>query len=546
MRVGVAVVTAGIVLGVGCGGNGESRAEDAPAEGGGVFRMALLSEPSAIDPYTAQETEGLLVADLLFDGLVTLDDERPELRPGVASRWESSEDCLRWTFHLRDGSRFSNGEAVTAESFIRGMARAVDGRSASTVAYHLAGIAGYDELHGTEDAPEPTTEEFAGLSAPDPDTLVVRLSAGDCEFDKKTLHPVFSPMPEAAPIPASAEQAFTDEPIGNGPFAMDGPWQHDSSIRLVRNAGYDGAEPAASAVAFTILSPDEGIDVAYEQFRQGAFDFAYVPPARSAEARAAYEPDGAFVAPARFATGFILPSHHNAPFDNPDARKAVSHAIDREAIMRDVYQGAQQAATSLIPPPFEAEYQPGVCGACTFDVARATEHAGRAGLAPGTPVRLHYRAGPGDEELAEALAAQLADHLGLAIELRPMEQNDFYEEEASDEASGLFIDGWFADYPTADNFLFPLLSTPAISEGGNASRYSNPDFDQLLDDARATTDQAERVRLLRAAEQLAIGDDLALVPYRYDTIPAVLDAERWAGLTLNFFGNPTIETMRER
>jgi ABC-type oligopeptide transport system substrate-binding subunit len=113
---------------------------DTSAKAGGVFRVPI-GEPSAIDPYNTRESEGTNVDKRLFVGLVTYDNN-PELkmRPGVAEKWSPNTDCTQWTFNLRKGTKFTNGEEVTAKSFIDGWTRAVNGTAASQVAYHLTDV----------------------------------------------------------------------------------------------------------------------------------------------------------------------------------------------------------------------------------------------------------------------------------------------------------------------------------------------------------------------------------------------------------------------
>ncbi|MDP1804503.1 MAG: ABC transporter substrate-binding protein, partial [Acidimicrobiales bacterium] len=156
----------------GAGGQtGQTTNQD--AKKGGVFRVPI-GEPSAIDPYNARESEGSNVTVRLFTGLVTYDGNAElKMRPGVAESWTTNNDCTEWTFKLRRGSKFHNGEEVDANSFVRGWTRASIGTAASQVAYHLQQIEGYEALHATP----PTAQTFTGLSVPDPYTLVAKLNA---------------------------------------------------------------------------------------------------------------------------------------------------------------------------------------------------------------------------------------------------------------------------------------------------------------------------------------------------------------------------------
>src|SRR5688572_13887668 len=243
----VALLAVPALLLAGCAGDDESdqnQQGSTAGKSGGVFRIGIV-EPTAIDPYNSQESEGILVTKQLFVGLVTVNDDTAELMPGVAEKWSKNGDCTEWTFNLRSGTTFSNGDPVNAEAFIRGMTRAAKQKAASDVAYHMAGIAGYKDIHGG------AAQTFSGLSSPDPNTLVVKLSAPDCEFDKKTLQPVYSPVPASAG--EADNKAFNDMPIGNGPFKLKGPWLHDQSITLVRNDSYFGTKANIDEVAITLL-----------------------------------------------------------------------------------------------------------------------------------------------------------------------------------------------------------------------------------------------------------------------------------------------------
>lgn len=145
-----------------------------------TFKLAS-TEPIAIDPYRAQDIQGVLVTRALFTGLITLDgDDR--LLPGVAHRWSCNVTGTTWRFELRNDVRFSNAETVDAESFVRGITRATEPPMVSETTYHLAGISGF----GSGPLAARATDRF---------TLDIELSSPDFEFDKKTLQQNFSPVP---------------------------------------------------------------------------------------------------------------------------------------------------------------------------------------------------------------------------------------------------------------------------------------------------------------------------------------------------------------
>ncbi len=528
------VLIAMTVLATACSSDGDG-GDSSPAGGegraGGVFRIPI-GEPSAIDPYNVRESEGTNVAKAIFEGLVTFDEnEELKMRPGVATEWAPSADCTQWTFKLRQ-SQFSNGEAVTAQSFIRGWTRAADATSASQVAYHLSGIQGYDELHGNPQ----TATAFSGLSAPDPQTLVVNLSAADCEFDKKTLVPPFSPVPEAAG--AADNQAYNEAPIGNGPFMIKPgtKWEHNQRISLVRSDTYHGTKPNLDGVEFLIFPAQGRLEAEYRAFTAGEADYARVPPSLFTQAKNTYEPQGSFLKKERFGINYILTNDVSGPMSNADARRAVSYAIDREAINEGVYQGSLTPASALVSPPFGDFHQDGVCVACEYDVAKAKELAASGGLTPGTRLRLLYNNDGGHEALVQAWKGQLEANLGVVVELDGV---PFAESLLKRDAGEFDIAraSWGADYPTVENFLFPLLGTTSAD---NDSRYSNAEVDALIVKVRAESDDGERLKAAKAAEEIAIGQDLAVIPTFYRTQYRVFDSRTWTGVALDFFENPTV------
>jgi oligopeptide transport system substrate-binding protein len=515
-------------------------ARDARAgKAGGTFRMAI-GEPVAIDPYNAQESEGQLVTKNVFDTLLTVAPSG-KLEKQLAATYHRNTACTLWTFDLKGGQRFSNGEAVNAESIRRGMTRAALGKAASDTAYHMAGIEGFDALQANK------ATSFAGVTA-DGLTLTVKLTAPDCEFDLKTSQPVFSPVP---PDAGPADNAtYNDMPIGNGPFMLAGPWQHDKSITLVPNPNYtDGPKPLLSKVELTIYDSDSSFE--YTGLTHGDFDYARVMPDDLLAAFKRYDK------PSRDASGFIkypswgvnylLTNVGNAPLNSVAARQAVSYAIDRNAIVHGVLKDSVTVATSLVSPAFAAQgtYQPGVCASCAKqDPVKARAAANQAGLPSGSKVSIEYSTGGGVDGWIQAVAGELNSVLGWKVDLKPKPFKESLQDEADPAASGLFRDGWIADYPTAWDLLAPLLGTqPAGNPGANDAYYSNKNVDRLLAAGLAEPDASKRAADYRRAEQIAIGQDLALIPLWYRTEYRAFDASKWVGVNNDFFENPMLRTI---
>ncbi|MFC4949517.1 peptide ABC transporter substrate-binding protein [Pseudonocardia sp. GCM10023141] len=510
-----------------------------PGKPGGTFRLGI-TEPTAIDPYNVQESEGSTVNKALFTGLV---DAKPngDVIPGVATKWTPNADCTQWTFDLKTGTTFSNGEPVDAAAFKRGWDRTSAKASASQVSYHLDEIAGYDQMQ------DGSATTLSGVDATDPKTLKVTLSKADCEFELRTMHPVASPVPTVAG--AADNKTYNDMPIGNGPFKMDGPWQHEKGIKLVRNDTY-GAGPKANldAVEITITPSANGNQVETDGFNNGTFDWARMPTPVLTSERAANEPKNQWISKKTAGIDYLMTMDTTKPLDSADARKAISMAIDRNAIAQGVFQGSKAPATSLLPPSFTKAYVEGVCTACKFDPAAAKDLAAKAGLTPGTEVKFQFNTGGGHEEWTAAVKQQLETNLGLKVTYSGVPFKDMLTNQRQPGASGFYRSSWGADYPTPGNFIGPLLATSSIgaatpadvATGDNKGRYSNPQVDALLTKAASTTDEAARNDLYKQAEKISIGDDLGIIPMFIRQQFRLANTAKFGNVKMDFFENPTL------
>jgi oligopeptide transport system substrate-binding protein len=502
---------------------------------GGTFRLGIV-EPTAIDPYNSQESEGILVTKYLFTGLVQTDPDG-KIIPGVADKWDHNDDCTEWTFNLKTGTKFHNGETVDAESFKRGWERVAAKSSASQVSYHLAGIKGFDEMQAG------TAKTLSGVDASDPATLKVSLSEPNCEFYMRTFHTVFSPVPKVAGDP-NKNKAYVDAPIGNGPFMMDGTWRHDVGVKLKRFADYSVGDPAyLEHVEISITSNG---DDEYAGYQNGSFDWARMPNPVLSQARSKYLPKHQWITKNTNGMNYLLPMLKQKPLDSVDARKAISYAIDRDAIINSVFQGSQIPATSFIPPVFKG-WQPGICDACKFDLKKAKALAKKAGLTPGTALNMQFNSGANHDEWFAAVKDQLQTNLGLKVNMTSVPFDDMLENERQPKATGLFRSAWGADYPTMENYLTPLLATSAIqadakgvAAGDNKGRYSNSEFDDLLKQAKANPDENERIKLYNKAERIAIHDDMAEIPLWNRTQHRLANSDKFTNLRMDFNENPDL------
>jgi oligopeptide transport system substrate-binding protein len=491
-----------------------------PAGSGGSFSVSI-SEPSALDPALAQEVEGAQVVRLLFTTLTTLTPEL-ELVPGVATEWSVADDGVTWTFELDPAATFSDGTTVDAGDFVYAIARTADPDLAAPAAYQGYPITGWADVLEAEASGAVGDVPVAGVTAVDDDTLQIVTDAPFSLLPMLLTYPVFAPVPsELADDPAAAE-AFAEQPIGNGPYVMAEPWQHNESITVVRNDSFAGPAGVADEIEFRIYSD---LLTAYRDYQAGSLDIVRgLPPEEFQAAKDTY--GELFFQTPLAALNYIGLPVGRAPFDNVDFRMALSLSIDREALVDRVLQGAVESAGSYVPPQVPGASDT-ACEACVYDLELAQEHFAASGVEPGTTIVLYDIADDG-QAVIEFLTNTWADAFGLEIEVRSFEFAQFLEETAADKVEGPFELGWVWDYPSGYSMLQPLF---ASGSGANNLSYASEEFDALMTQIETSTDPAEVPGLLNEAEQVVLAD-LPMLPLSFGRETTV-HAERISGLQVD-------------
>lgn len=515
--VGSALATSAIAALAGCSsssdGSGSSAgsASSASASVGDNYMLFYLSEPAYIDPYNAQENQGTAVVLSTFDTLLQWDHDEGAAVPMCAAEMpEISDDGLTYTFTLREGMTFHNGDPVDAASFKRGWERLADPSMASPseIGYHLDPVAGYAEMAAGE------ADEISGLVAVDDLTFQVTLTAPMADFTAVCCHPGLAPVPQAA---LDDPEGFLEQPIGNGPFKLDEPWQHNQYILASRFDDYYGDAPSIDGVYFSIQADP---DTAYREFQAGNMDFASIPTGQIQENIDTYglSEDGYTSTPgAQVLNGETLSTYYLAvnledeTLSNLAVRQAISCAINRQNIVDTLFEGTRSAADSIMPLTID-DNEENVWDYCEYDPDRATQILSDADIDPSSiSVELFYNSDGGHEDIMSSIQSDLED-IGITVTQASVEWAT-YLTNLSDGEFQLARLGWIADYPTQDNFLYPNFYSTADN---NYSNYNNPDVDAALLEARQIEDEDER----RAAYRqicATIGADLPIIPIMFYT-----------------------------
>lgn len=512
------------IVATACGGDGGEGTTVKGREGGDAIQA--LNDPGELDPAYCGTTSCAEPVGLLFDSLLSYDYKTAAVtRNGAADSYEVSADATKITFKLREGAKFHNGEPVNAESFVRGLTRIAvvqQGVTPSDVSYHLDGIKGFADAQGGKTKTLPGVHQGANDLE-----LIIDLESSNAEFITRTGHQVFSPVPAAAnTADGKPDPKFTTSPIGNGPYKMSGEYKRDVGLKVVKNADYNGKiKGFLNSVEWKIFAE---LSQEFLEFKNGTVDSSDVEPEGYAEAEATY--GKAFVQLQGATLTYLAVNTEDAPTSNKAFRQALSLAINRDDIIRAVFNNARVPATGVVPPATFGS-RSGICKYCKFDLAQAQAKLTEAGGVPAATLILAYNADGGHAAWMTAVEAQLKTNLGLKTKLTPVAKFDDYTGSGEDkflnstffEKPGVARLGWGQDYPTLDNWLFPLMFS---TSGDNHSRYKNQAFDDLVKRAQGTINASERLKLQQQAEDIVV-EDLPIIPMWYSKSAIVFKAAKF-------------------
>ncbi|AYY12792.1 ABC transporter substrate-binding protein [Actinobacteria bacterium YIM 96077] len=481
-------------------GSDDDDSTDAPdeaAESGGEFTI-YNCEPQNLMTGNSSEVCGSSVLEQLYSGLTAVDYDTGEAYGVVATDWET-EDNVTWTFNLRDDFTFHNGDPVTAQTFADTWNWVVDPDNAQQNANF------YDKILGYEDVINGDAEELEGVRVIDDTTLEIELNEPFSPLPIMLSYTGFYPLPDEA---FEDIEAFQESPIGNGRYQMDGEWQHDVEIAMERYEDWPGDDPGvADRIVWRIY---DDINTAYLDVQAGELDvLKQIPPERETTVENDFGENLVRTDTSSFTyMGFPL---YQEEFQDPDVRHAMSMAIDRQAIIDAIFNGARSPATAVIPPVLP-QHREDACDYCHFDPEAAAEMYDEAGGPD--ELTLYFNSGAGHEDWVEAIANQWQENLGVEeISFEDLEFAQYLDLHDNAEVTGPFRLGWVLSYPSPQYAMEPIYTTGVSS---NYTHYSNEEFDNLITEANGVQDQAEADALYQEAEDILL-EDLPIIPLWYET-----------------------------
>ena len=463
----------------------------------GTLLVGNGAEPADLDPQVSTILTDQIIEMALFEGLTSLDEQTTLPVPAAAERWEVSPDGLVWTFHLRAGLRWSNGDPLSADDFLQSWRRILNPAFASGAAWYLYPVKNAEAFNSGK----LTDLAAVGLAAPDARTIVITL-----EHPTPYL-PALVSLPGWFPVNPRVLAKFggwdklgstwtrAGHLVGNGPFTLT-EWTPNARIVVEKNPHYWAA--AATQLHRIIFFPTDNTDTEERSFRAGQLHVTRTLPLTKLAAWREHDPAQLRLDPQTQAN-YLRFNVTRPPFNDARVRQAFALAIDRPLLARTVLLGSHPAATAFTPPGTGGYTARASVGT---DFAAARRLLAEAGYAEGRglpAIELQTVANETFPRVCEALQAMWQRELGVRVTLTQVEQKTWIQNQQSLNYT-LITSGWTADFPDPVTYLNLFTSDSSYNWTG----WKNPAYDRLLDEAGRTIDSTQRYELFQEAEALLL------------------------------------------
>ncbi|GHA81358.1 peptide ABC transporter substrate-binding protein [Streptomyces clavifer] len=528
----VAVALAATACGGGDSGGGSGGAD-------GIVSSSWGDPQNPLEPANTNEVQGGKVLDMVFRGLVRYDSKTGEAKNEIAEKIES-QDSQNFTITIKDNWTFSNGEKVTAKSFVDAWNYGAALKNNQKNAYFFAYIDGYDQAH--PETGKATADTLSGLEVVNDTTFKVKLSQKFSLWPDTLGYAAFVPLPKTF---YSDHEAWLAKPVGNGPYTID-EYAKGSSMNLRRWDDYPGPDKAQNGGIDLKVYTDN--NTAYTDLTAGNLDLVDDVPASQLKNVAGDLGDRYINTPAGIIQTLAFPFFVKA-WDTPDAvkvRQGLSMAINRQQITDQIFQKTRTPASDWTSPVLGAEggFKKGLCGSpCEYDKAQAKKLIDEGGGIPGGQLKISYNADTGShKEWVDAVCNSINSVMGnnKACVGSPVGTfADFRNQVSTQKLTGAWRAGWQMDYPLIQNFLQPLYYTNAPSSDG---KWSNEEFDALVNKANAETDKATAVSTFQDAEKV-LAEQMPVIPLWYQNGSAGY-SDRVENVALNVFSVPVYDQIK--
>lgn len=519
-----------------CGGGSSGGGGEA-----GVVRASWGDPQNPLEPANTNEVQGGKVLDMVFRGLKRYNPSTGRAENMVAESI-TTDDSQTFRVKLRSGWKFSNGEAVTSDSFINAWNYDALLKNAQKNASFFGYIEGYDKVHPDTAGAASSAQTLSGLRKVDDLNFTVRLNQKFSTWPDTLGYAAFDPLPKAF---FTDHDAWLKKPIGNGPYTIES-YTKGQGMKLRTWKAYPGPDKARNDGVDLRVYTDN--NTAYTDLQAGNLDLADDIPASQLKNVKSDLGDRYINQPAGIIQTISFPLYDPrwSKAESAKVRQGISMAINRDQITRQIFQRTRTPATDWTSPVLgdAGGFKAGLCGApCTYDPGQAKKLVAEGGGLPGGQIAITSNVDTGShKDWIDAVCNSVNNALGndRACVLNPVGTfADFRNKISNKQMSGPFRTGWQMDYPLIQDFLQPLYYTDASS---NDARYSNPRFDTLVNEANAEPDPGKAVRRFQDAEKLLAGD-MPAIPLWYQNGTAGY-SDRVSHVSLDPFSVPVYDQIK--
>lgn len=537
------VLSGALVFGLlaGCGGGTQNSDNTAPQESaaannqsgdGFEITMSIASEPQTIDPALNSAVDGAIMINHMFEGLMRWEDsgtetagsdgtcDNAQLGYGQAESYDkvvNEDGTVTYTFHLRDGIKWSDGKDVTAQDFVFSWQRLVNPETAADYSYMIDSVVNANAIMNGEMDPSQL-----GVSAPDEKTFVVNITSDLPYFTEICAFPATFPVRED--VVSNPQWTYSpDTYISNGAYKMT-VRETNAQIVMEPNEYYYGVDSLGPQKITFKLMDDQNAQL--NGFNTGELNFIENAPVDEVASLLA---SGQMKVVDYLGTYYVCYQTQKAPFDDWRVRKAFTLAVDRNYIVEQITQTGQVEAGAYVPAGvYDAEgvngddfrtvggnyYDPSA-EAYEANCEEARQLLAEAGYPDGKGfpvVEYLYNTDDNHKAVAEALQNMWQTELGVTVTLNNQEWGTFLQTR-KDGGYSIARNGWIADYNDPMTFLDMWLT----GGGNNDAQYSNPEYDAKIQEAKATSDVATRMKLMHEAEDILMKQDWVVNPLYFYT-----------------------------
>jgi len=468
------------------GGSGSSSTPAGEIQDGGSINIARTQESLGMDNINVFDNESIWIFQQMFETLYTVSPDGKSVIPWLATSYDLSPDQLTYTFHLRPGVKFHNGQEMTS----------------ADVKFSLDTARDPNTGWGYIDA------AIKSVTAPDPMTVVVKtkykwapLIADIALFNNAVLPKDYA---------GESQKEFYTHPIGTGPFKWD-HWTHGKEIELVKNPDYwQPGKPHLDSVTWTTVPDDATREL---QLKGGQAQIDEFPPFSTIDTLKATPGVTMSLFPST-RTDYLPMNEKQKPFDDVHVRRAISYAIDRKAIIDSILFGYAEPANSFMPPqvPYYDANTPGI----QYDLDKAKEELAQSSVPDGFSFELSVGSGDNTQEQRAEILQESLKKIGIDMKIRKVDvstqfaQQQKYDYDMTDSY-------WTMDIADPDELV--AFAVDNKSAGSFFTDYNNPQVVQWTHEAQSTFDKAKRQELYTKIQKQAAEDAFMVFlyysPYRY-------------------------------